>query len=104
MTVNVALVLCDMSISDEQHFVLAELSQCEELDEVSSDGTDGAAFDSTFKGSNTTDAAEVVSVFIDLEILYEESSLSDDFNGGGSTCGFCIFPSFKDSITASINI
>jgi hypothetical protein len=119
MTVNVAFVLCDISISDE-HFELAELSLCEEHvlpDEVSSDDGDEAAFDSAFDGSQTLNAAALVicaaecmlcltkddSVSIGLEISCEES-LSDDFNGGCSTCRYCISHSFRDSINASINI
>jgi len=62
VTVNVAFVLCDMSISDE-HFELAELSLCEEHvlpDEVSSDDGDEAACDSAFNGSQTLNAALVI--------------------------------------------
>jgi hypothetical protein len=124
MTVNVALVLCDISISDE-HFELPVLLLCEEpftvlLDEVSSDVSDDAAFDSVSKGSLTPDAAEVVcavecmlclikedSVSIGLEISCEEacdSSLSNDSAGVCSACGFCNSRSLSDSFTASINI
>lgn len=87
-------------------------------------------FDSAFKGSHTSDAAEVVwvvecmlcltkedSVSTGLEISCEEpcdceSSLSDGSTDmvitllmvGCSTCGFLMSRSFVDSVTASMNI
>lgn len=149
ITVNVAFVLCDMSVSDElcklaelslQAVVLSVLLESA-MDEVSSGGGCGSGillderlgtglgitemeFGSVFKGSNASDAVEIVltlwlskegSVSIGLEILCEEaceSSSSDGtidmvlalLTGGCSTSGICISRSFNESTTASMNI
>ena len=144
-----AFVLCEMSVSDEL-CKLAELSLPVEAlsvspdsvtDEVSNGGSgdDGILLDerlgtglgitemefgSVFKGSNASDAVEIVltlwlskegSVSIGLEILCEEaceSSSSDGsidmvlalLTGGCSTSGIRISRSFNESTTASMNI
>lgn len=80
MTVNVALVLCDMSFSDE-FFRLEESLQAEALSVLLPD-----------------------SVTDDVSNVDGGGAALDERHGGCSSDGFLISWSFNDSVTASINI